>query len=170
MPHHPTWLPAVPAILRRLREPHTPPFLDRATLESLFQVRRRQAINLMRRFGGYQVGRTFLVSTEAVIRFLEDSKVDEQIQEVQAQKQRVADFLGEVRRGRSLPRIEFPQAPKLSEITFKGLPPGIHLTSSRLSIDFDSPTDLLQKLFSLSQALANDFETFERALENRTHG
>jgi hypothetical protein len=47
---------------------------------------------------GYQVGRTFLVSTEAVIHFLEDSKVDEQIQEVQAQKQRVADFLGEVRR------------------------------------------------------------------------
>jgi hypothetical protein len=153
----------------RLQDPTAPPFLDRPTIETLFGVRRRQAIHLLRRFGGYQVGRTFLVATESVLRFLEEPTVDEDILAAKAQKQRVADFLGQARQGLSLPRIPFSQAPKLSDITFAGLPPGIHLTPARLSIEFETATELLEKLFSLSQALVNDFETVARVLERPPH-
>jgi hypothetical protein len=61
MPNQPSWIESVPEILETLRAPGTPPFLDRPTVEVLFGVRRRQAIHLLRRFGGYQVGKTFLV-------------------------------------------------------------------------------------------------------------
>lgn len=165
MPDHPSWLERVPHILDRLEDPQAPPLLDRSTVESLFQVRRRQAINLMRRFGGYQVGRTFLVPTEEVIHFLEGEHLKADIRAVGKQKQRVADFLGEARLALSLPRIPITPKQKHSEIAFKDLPSGIHISPSRLSIDFQGVSDLLQKLFSLSQALANDFETFETALE-----
>jgi hypothetical protein len=165
MPDQPTWLARVPYILGSLRDAKTPPILDRAAIEKLFQVRRRQGINLMRRFGGYQIGRTFLVSTAAVIQFLDQPEVDEDRRHLEVQKQRVAEFLGEARLGLSLPRIDLSQTPKPSEITFRGLPAGIHLTAHQLAVDFKSATDLLEKLFALSQALANDFETFERALD-----
>jgi hypothetical protein len=88
---------------------------------------------------------------------------------IEAQKRRVADFLGPARQSLSLPRIRFSPTPKLSNITFAGLPPGIHLTPARLSIEFETATELLEKLFSLSQALANDFDTLERAWERPPH-
>ena len=168
MPHQPTWLERVPSILAALRDPKTPPLLGRAAIETLFALRRRQAINLLRRLGGYQVGRTFLVATESVIQFLEQPTVDQDLRTLHVEKQRVAEFLAEARVQFSLPRIDLAQIPKRSGMTFDGLPAGIHLTAHHLAVEFDSGTDLLEKLFALSQALAHDFQTFERALEQ--HG
>jgi hypothetical protein len=126
-------------------------------------VRRRQAIALLHRFTGYQVGRTFVVSREAVIEFLETIVASGAIAEATAKKRSVLEFLGEARQALQLPSIPLPAA-KLSEITFDGLPSGIRLQTDQLTIHFASATDLLEKLFSLSQALANDFETLERTL------
>ena len=165
MPDRPTWLERIPAILEQLQDAKAPPFLDRPTLEMLFGVRRRQAINLLRRFRGYQVGRTFLVSREAVIQFLENPQLGEALQEEQAQKQHVSAFLGQARHVLSLPHIPIPPASKPSEMTWEGLAAGIRLTPGRLSIEFQNATELLEKLYSLSQALAHDFETFERVLQ-----
>ena len=88
---------------------------------------------------------------------------------IEAQKRHVADFLGQARQSLSLPRIRLSPTPKLSKITFAGLPPGIHLTPGHLTIEFESATELLETLFSLSQALVNDFDTVERAWERPPH-
>ena len=48
-------------------------------------------------------------------------------------------------------------------LELSGLPAGIRLESSQLTVDFHNPMELLEKLFALSQALANDYEKFERS-------
>jgi hypothetical protein len=110
------------------------------------------------------VGRTFVVPREAVLEFLQKIVASGVIEEAAAKKSSVLEFLGEARQGLQLPSIPLAAATKLSHITFDGLPPGISLEPDRLTIQFQGATDLLQKLFSLSQALVNDFETLESQL------
>jgi len=64
----------------------------------------------------------------------------------------------------SSPRIPLPPPAQLSAITFAGLPAGIHLTRAELSVSFSSAQDLIEKLFTVAQALANDYESLEEAL------
>jgi hypothetical protein len=88
----------------------------------------------------------------------------ERLEQAELQKQRVAEALGEARQALTLPRIALPPHTKFSEITFAGLPKGIHLTPGRLLIEFENATGLLEKLLALAQALANDFDSLEQAL------
>jgi len=66
-----------------------------------------------------------------------------------------------------LPRIPLPSPTQLSAITFAGLPTGIRLTRGDLSVTFSSAQDLVEKLFSLAQAFANDYESLQEALTDR---
>jgi hypothetical protein len=164
LPNQPTWLERVPDILAKVQSEKTPPILDRPAVEGLFGIRRRQAIALLHRFAGYQVGRTFVVPREAVIEFLQKIVATGALEEAAAKKASVLECLGEARQALQLPSIPLPSTTKLSHVTFDGLPPGIRLQPDELTIQFQGATDLLQKLFSLSQALANDFETLEGKL------
>ena len=166
MPDQPTWLARVPDILEALRVESAPPYLDRAAIERLFGLRRRQAITLLHSLGGYQLGRTFLVDRQAAIAFLEQKLAGEEWKGVQEQRQRVAEFLGQARLASTLPSITIPLETKLSEITLFDLPSGIHLRPGSLSVTFQNATDLVEKLFTLSQAFANDFANLEGALEH----
>jgi len=60
MPAKPPWLLLIPEIVAAL-ETFDVPVVDRSTIERLFGLRRRRAIQLMHEFGGYQAGRTFLI-------------------------------------------------------------------------------------------------------------
>ncbi len=66
----PHWLLHVPRIIGELRRLPVP-VLDRATIEKLFGLKRRQAILLLHRFGGYQAGRTFLLDCQELVEQLE---------------------------------------------------------------------------------------------------
>lgn len=169
MPNHPTWLEHVPELLERLQAKEAPPILDRQAIEYLFGVRRRQAIHLLHRFAGYQVGRTFVVSRDTVITFLEGILASGARETVQARKNRVLEFLGEARQALQVPVLTLPTK-KLSEITLDGLPDGIHLQPEQLTIQFKGATDLLEKLFALSQALVNDLDSLEAALARGARG
>ena len=59
MPAPSQWLPLLPEIIGELKV-LTAPVVDRALVEKLFALKRRQAIGLCHRFGGFQAGRTFL--------------------------------------------------------------------------------------------------------------
>ena len=39
--------------------------------------------------------------------------------------------------------------------------PGVHLQPGELRIEFNGTEDLLQRLYELSQAIVNDYQTFE---------
>lgn len=164
MPDHPTWLERIPTVLEKLERPDAPPFLDRAAIEKLFGVRRRQAIYLLHRWHGYQLGHAFLASREAILADLREIGYEKVLATQAAQKQRVEAVLGEARQAFNLPRISVPAPQKLSSITFVGLPDGIRLEQKRLTVEFSGPQDLLEKLFTLAQAFANDYESLATAL------
>lgn len=66
MPAKPQWLLQIPQILEQLRAMDVP-VVDRGACEKLFGVRRRQAVDLMHRFGGYQSGNAVLLDRGALI-------------------------------------------------------------------------------------------------------
>jgi hypothetical protein len=167
MPDQPSWIERVPEILKKLNS-YDLPFLDRPAVEVLFGLRRRQAIQLLRRLGGYQVGKTFLVPREAAIRFLRERRsaaADEK-----GRFERVASALGQARQELQQHRISIPASTETCRLDFSGLPAGIRLETGQLTIQFATPVDLLQKLFALSQALTNDYHTFEQSWIDATGG
>jgi len=160
MPDQPTWLERVPEILAELNGPAAPPFLDRAAVELLFGLRRRQAIALMHHMAGYQAGRTFLAERADVIRFLSQSAVQEAAHSAIERKRRVVEHLAAARRDWAARKIRIPldsSPPQPGQ-----LPPGVELRSGQLTIRFDQPLELLQKLFDLSRTLASDFDRLIR--------
>src|SRR3974390_2091266 len=110
MPDQPSWIERVPKILETLESAGAPPFLDRPAVELLFGVRRRQAIHLLRRFGGYQAGRTFLVPREAVTAFLRDPHRRTAAELEKGRFERVANALAQSRQELYQRRIPIPIA------------------------------------------------------------
>ncbi len=164
LPSHPSWLERIPELLQTLNSDDAPPLLRRTEVEHLFGVRRRRAIALLHRCHAKGQRGELVAAREAVVAFLEGSRDDEAAARAQAQQQAVAQTLADARRALRLPTIPLPSPEALSALTFAGLPPGIHLTRERLSIDFATGQDLVEKLFALAQAFANDYESLEAAL------
>lgn len=164
MPDQPTWIERVPRILATLDAAGVPAFLDRPAIEALFGLRRRQSIELMRRLGGYKVGKTFLVDRAALVRFLQDPR-RRSAHEIEAGRfQRVLDVLGNARQELHQRRIPIPSLPPAPDLSLAGLPDGVQLDAGKLTVTFHTGVELLQKLFALSQALSNDYEAFESSL------
>ena len=170
MPDRPSWIDRVPEILNLLEAPDCAPFLDRAAIETLFHLRRRQAIELMHRVQGYRLAKAFVVDRGALIRYLR--KRVRRSQQEKERKQSVLETLGVARQdfvqsARSLRIPSIPLTKDVYERQVAGLPAGIGLAPGRLTITFTAPEELLQKLFELGQALANDYETFAAAVAPR---
>jgi hypothetical protein len=162
MPDQPSWIESIPQILEQLESPDAPPFLDRPAVERLFGLRRRQAIALLRQFGGFLAGKAFLAPREAVVAFLRATRREAALADDRARFERLSVALGQARRDSGQRRIVIP-APAASTMEISGLPDGVRLESSQLTIQFQRPDELLQKLFALAQALAHDYQTFEQS-------
>lgn len=158
MPAQPRWLLHLPEIIGNLCVLEAP-VVDRATVEGLFGLRRRQAINLMHSFGGYQIGKTALIERCVLIGRLREIAAGERFQFERRRRDRLADRLDELRRYRQAAAV----AIRVEPAPCAGLPPGVRLEAGRLIIEFASVPDLLAKLYGIAQAAAEDFTHFETA-------
>lgn len=113
--------------------------------------------------GGYQVGKTFLVDREVLLRFLQDPQRQRAADDEAGRFRSVGTLLAQAQEERHFRRIPFPATPRVFRVELEGLPQGIELSRQELKIRFDHPHELLEKLFALAQALANDYEKFEAA-------
>ncbi len=165
MPDQPSWIKRLPEILEKLKAPEAPPFLDRARVEELFQLRRRRAIDLLGLVGGYKLGKTYLAPREAVVRFLEAPQRRSAAAQERDRFEHVQLALGKSRHELSQHRILVPDLPG---VAFAGLPEGIRFEPGQLTLSFGQPAELVEKLIALAQALTNDYETFERTLATQT--
>lgn len=161
MPDQPIWLQQVPAILDELRD-FPAPVVDRFSVERLFGVSRRQAVRIMHRFGGYQVGRTFLITREELVARLEGVSNGPAADQVRNRKRRIWHELTEHRSRVKAMRVGIKGVGTASApaAALAGLPEGVVLERARLEIQFAGPEDLLRKLYLLSQALAEDYDQF----------
>jgi hypothetical protein len=161
MPAKPMWFLRLPQILEELNRLESP-VLDRALVERLFGVRRRQAITLMHQFSGYQTGKAFLLDRLQLIRTLAQLRDHDDFHRERARKQRLVDSLNELRQFRSSVRVAIP-APVASNASLNAaLPPGVDLGPGLLAVRFTTPEELLGTLFLLAQNIAADFEHFRQ--------
>jgi hypothetical protein len=164
MPAKASWLLHVPEIVEQL-ELFKVPVVDRAIIEVVFGLGRRQAIEFLHRFGGYQAGRTFLIDRQLLINGLRRLMDGEEFQNEVLRKQRLNQSIDELRRSRAGARVEIPVRPEMLTGKVAGLSAGIALKPGHLHIQFVSTEDLLCKLVELSQAAANDFDRFRGLTE-----
>jgi len=168
MPKLPSWYLRVPEILRQLRTPGAPPFLDRPAMEALFAVRRRQAIRLLGAAQGYQVGKTFVVDRQALLDFLQAIEKSGAAPAARARKRRVAAALTEVANYAEAQRIEVRTSPDALRRRPADLPAAIDLIApGKLQISFHGAEDLLAHLVELASAASNDFPAFRKLYEGR---
>ncbi len=161
MPAKAQWLLRVPEILAEMSALDDP-IVDSAVCESLFGVRRRRAIDLIRYFGGYQAGRTFLIDRPKLIAQLEQIRDSPDFKMEWHRKERLAERLESIRRLQTGARVAIAVEPQILRRRLPDLPAGVGLSPGALHIQFESSEELLGKLFALAQAIANDYEAFEK--------
>ena len=166
MPAKAQWLLQLPAIVEALKCLDVA-VVDRAIIERTFGVGRRRAIQFLHQFGGYQAGRTFLVDRLQLIARLEALQAGEGFEQESRRRVRLEEALERIRRHTAAARVRIPIAPGTLGLRLSTLPPGIELGPGTLKVEFREAQDLLQKLFELVQAAANDFERFEVAASVR---
>jgi len=169
VPAKPEWLLHIPEI-RGVLESLDFPVIDRAMLEQLFGLRRRRAIELLHRFGGFQAGRTFLIDR---LRLIEELKAIEEGAEFAVEsrrRQKLRDHLNEVHRRLRAKRVVIEVGRDALSSQVRSLGDGVVLKAGDLHIEFSGTEDLLTKLFRLSRAAADDFEAFQLLAEGAGQG
>lgn len=169
MPVISQWVLKIPEIIGELQV-LTAPVVDRAVIEKLFEVKRRQAIDLCHRFGGFQAGRTFLVDRLQLIAELERMHHDPGFEYEQRRQERLRDVVQGARQLSAGAHVMLPVRPDALNRRMGDLPAGIHIEPGRLMVDFDKPEELLGKLFELAKAAQNDYESFCAAAEKARGG
>jgi hypothetical protein len=163
MPAEPLWLLRIPEIIDELSALPAP-VVDRSVIERAFGVRRRRAIHLLGWFGGYQVGRTFVIEREALLRQLREIASGERFRFEKRRHEKLAEGLERVRKHREAARVRFPAPAPAESPAPAGLPSGVSLGCGRLTIEFANVQELLGKLYGIAQSAAEDFSGFEAAV------
>jgi hypothetical protein len=158
------WFLRLPEIAEELRQ-LSAPVVDRAVFESVFRVGRRRAIQLLHQFGGYQVGKTFVIDRTKLIERLEREQGGEAFDRERQRKTRILEELERARRLAAARKVKIAVAPDVQERVLSDLPAGIHLRPGELRIEFFGTEDLLRHLFELSQAIVNDYVRFEELVD-----
>jgi hypothetical protein len=158
MPARPQWLTRLPQIVAELVGMNAP-IVDRTVIERVFQVRRRRAAQLMQAFGGYQVGRTYVVDRIQLIDRLEETAQADMFLFEVGRRERLNEILEKTRHNRRAAAIVIPVSTIAA--TPDLLPAGILLSPGVLKIEFERPIELLEKLYQLAQMITANFDWFE---------
>ena len=153
MPAKALWLLQIPEIIALL-ESFEAPVVDRSIIERLFGLRRRRAIELLHRFGGYQSGRTFLVDRHILVDRLRRLANGEEFQQESRRKERLDHTVDQLRRQQIAARVKIAVQPDVFTRKLADLLPGVALEAGHLHIAFSGTEDLLSKLFGSSRPRA----------------
>ena len=159
MPAKPDWLLRLPDIRTQL-EYLDAPVVDRAVIERIFGLKRRRAIELLHQFGGYQAGRTFLLDRVRLLEALRSLESREEYTTEKRRRERLQDAVEASREHLILTRVRIPVRVAAVRPSLDRLAPGVLLLPGVLTIEFQHPVELLEKLYWLAQAIGNDFEQF----------
>ena len=167
MPAKPRWLLHIPEIIDQLRALDVP-IVDRAMCERLFGLRRRRTIELIQHFGGYRSANSLLVDRLALIEQLETIKASPEVAAERQRKERLEQRLVALSRYRRATQVRIPVTPAAERSRLPELPAGVALETGRLLVEFSRTEDLLQRLYAVAQAAANDFEAFEQTVDRHS--
>jgi hypothetical protein len=159
MPAKPIWYSRLDEIKRSLAH-STAPVVDRAAIEKLFGLGRRQAINLMRRFDGHLSGRHWFVDRLQMIERLGEVALlpgyGDEIRRKAALKDQI-EILRETN-----PQLQRPIAAPRPPQSGVSLPPGVRVfNAGQMLISYLSTSELLGILLALTQEAVDDYGGFD---------
>lgn len=143
MPYKPYWLQRLPEIIAKLRTLSVPT-IDRPTFESIFQLRRRRAIELMHVLGSCRGRRGFVLDRCALLEKLDS--LDTVIQYRWEQQIRLPRVIGQLTQA---------GVNTVAEANAVRGPNGIHLGSGRLLLEFADEDELIKKLLIVLRAASD---------------
>jgi hypothetical protein len=167
MPRQPQWHPYVPSALATLRALACP-VIDRAGIERLFHLHRRDAIRLMHRFGGWQTGKTFLINRLDLISRLEALQSSADYRQEQKRRSRLIDELERTAAQLRQANIRIPVSDGIWRRRLESLPGALRLEPGSLHVGFQTTEDLLACLMELAVAISNDLDGFRERYERKT--
>jgi hypothetical protein len=165
MPCQKSWLDRVHVIAKKLDAPG-PPLLDRAWIERNFGVRRRTAIRIMEKLGGYQSGKTYHVWRDELRRRLEELAKTKPAQLARERKARALEDQERIDKERIARLMDLPNTYEVEKLQPPDLPSTIRLAApGELRITFSNLEDLLAQMTQFTAAVLNDHDTMSGMFE-----
>ena len=155
MPIAPNWYPRIPDAVAQL-ESLDRDLLTRTDLEVLLGVSRPRASQLLHRFHARPVGSQLVLDRLGLIRSLRAIRRGRPAKAAAVRRTNVATELRKAR----LEAVRVPVAREVLQTQVAGLPAGIALGPGHIDLRFGSVDEALQKLFTLAQAITNDYDRF----------
>ncbi len=159
MPRHCEWIQRLGEIQLALQA--SPDLLvDRASIERVFQVSHRHASRLLRQFGAAPLGGAMVISSGELATKLDRLGREEGVVFERERRERLEQKLSEARQELRARRVVIAPVPEPPPALCR-LPEQIQLGPGELRIRFATPTELLQHLLTLAQAVSDDWVDFE---------
>lgn len=166
MPDKPTWCGHLEEAIAELRAlPY--PWVDRRTVERVLRVRRRRAQQILEPCVRQQAGSNSVAEREELITHLRRLAAGETIEYERRRRQRFAETIRDLNRTwtqQTKMLVEAPTAIVNQELA--DLPSGVKLEPGRLTVEFTTAVEALEKLLALAMAAGNDMDGFERIVES----
>jgi hypothetical protein len=168
MPVPPTWIPRLAEILAAV-ESLPSRDLDREQIMSLFRIKRRAALLLMRQLEPKMVRGSWRIDRLRLAAWLEDQMRDAGRELDRRERLTRALITADL----SLPRpkgafLSVAATQEMRSQAVQGLPPGVSLafgSPSRLEVEFQTLEDLAEKLIQAGLALDRNFDHYASLLE-----
>jgi hypothetical protein len=165
MPAKPRWYSELDRILAELRALPRP-WIDRVTVESLLQVGPRRAQQIMAPCVTNTIGASGLADRDRLIEYLAELAQGDGAFYEQRRRRKVGDAIEKLhRQAVERPRLLVEAPHTVVNQAIERLPDGIRLEPGRITVEFITPAQALEKLLALAMAVANDPEDFERLIQ-----
>ena len=165
VPRKTEWIHRIPEALQILEQlSPVPPLIDRRDIERLLHVSPRQALRILARLGAAEVGKNLFLERDEFLRRLRALHAGEDATYERRRLCRLNDALEALERDLKAHRVPIHAKPDTYDLLLPALPSSVRLRPGRLEVDFSTPEELLARLFELSQAIANDYDTFTQAV------
>lgn len=150
MNKQPSWFHRISEIVEQLALVEED-LLDRQACELLFDLRRAATVDMMRRMGAKQFGKSLVIGRATLIARLQELRDSPDWEWATARRKRVAVAIASAKSAAGLNRVII--APVTRERSVDELP-GVSVTPEALIIRHDGPEDLLRRLVLVVQAIA----------------
>lgn len=164
IPPRPEWLRRLATVKERLQKVTTP-FLDRASVEELFGVSPSTALRILRHFGARHAGKSCVIEREVFLNGVEQALATDEYHAYRARATRVAEEIAQARANWDARERVITNSPKVRERRLADLPATIHLEQHKLTVEFASMQEFIQRIADLVFLLQNDYGRVEQFIE-----
>jgi hypothetical protein len=166
MPAAPIWYTRIPDIITVLQKGLWQQ-ISRSTLQRLLGIEARRAQQLMRTMRTHKCGNMVFVERCDLLEWLEALQAGDEVGREWRRREHIETALMEMHLDLLARRHQIytpEQAPAIRAASLEQLADTTVLRPGELQIQFTGMQDLMQQLFQLSRALANDYTAIERLL------